>query len=105
MFYKRERKKPIVVESTSTRRRYWSPFLDFYCIDIMEKLLQDIDKLVYDVKNDSNRTKIIDLWVSLELSKIYWEAKQEYIRAKNEYDRDCYEDGELEDVPRATRGH
>ena len=55
----------------------------------MEKLLQDIDALVYAVKNDSNRTKIIDLWVMLlELSKKYGEAKQEYIRAKNEYERE-----------------
>lgn len=55
----------------------------------MEKLLQDIDQLVYDVKNDNNRTKIIDLWVMLlELSKKYGEAKQEYIRAKNEYERE-----------------
>jgi len=55
----------------------------------MEKLLQDIDDLVYNVKNDSNRSKLIDLWVLLlELSKHYWEAKKEYVRAKNELERE-----------------
>ena len=55
----------------------------------MEKLLQDIDDLVYNVKNDSNRSKLIDLWVLLlELSKNYWEAKKEYVRAKNELERE-----------------
>lgn len=55
----------------------------------MKNLIEKIDKMVYDVKNDSNRTNMVELWVLLlELSKIYWEAKQEYIRAKNEYDRE-----------------
>lgn len=55
----------------------------------MEKLLQDIDLLVSDIKSDTNRTKLIELTQKLiELSKIYWEAKAEYTRRKNKYDNE-----------------
>lgn len=55
----------------------------------MIELIKQIDDLVYNVKNDSNRSKLIDLWVLLlELSKHYWEAKKEYVRAKNELERE-----------------
>lgn len=55
----------------------------------MIELIKQIDDLVYNVKNDSNRSKLIDLWVQLlELSKVYWEARKEYVRAKNELERE-----------------
>lgn len=75
----------------------------------MENLIAKIDKMVYDVKNDSNRTNMVELWVLLlELSKIYWEAKQEYIRAKNwktylERHEDTRYKNELATNPKAKR--
>lgn len=55
----------------------------------MEKLLQDIDLLVSDVKSDANRSKLVELSSKLiDLSRIYWEAKAEYTRRKNKYDNE-----------------
>lgn len=55
----------------------------------MNELLNNIDELVTHIKNDSTRKKLPDLMIQLvALSKIYGEAKQDMVRAKNKYDRE-----------------
>ena len=56
----------------------------------MKELLRQIDDLITDIKNDTNKSKFPELWEKLiELSKIYAEAKQQYTRLK--VDRDLLE--------------
>lgn len=55
----------------------------------MKELIQEIDLLVSHIKSDASRSKMVELAVKLiELSKIYWEYKQEYTRLKNRYDNE-----------------
>lgn len=55
----------------------------------MQELINEIDLLVSHIKSDASRSKMVELAVKLiELSKIYWESKQEYTRLKNKYDNE-----------------
>lgn len=53
------------------------------------ELIKRIDELITEIKNDTSRSKMVDLGILLiDLSKQYWESKQAYIKAKNEYERE-----------------
>lgn len=55
----------------------------------MQEILNKIDELVKHIQSDTNRTKLPELSIQLvELAKIYWQAKQEFIRLKNKYDNE-----------------
>ena len=55
----------------------------------MQKLLEKIDNLVTSIQSDTNRSELPELSIALvELAKMYWQAKQEYIRAKYKYDNE-----------------
>lgn len=56
----------------------------------MQELLKQIDDLIDNIKSDTTKSKLPELWQKLiELSNIYGKAKREYIRLK--VDRDLLE--------------
>ena len=52
-------------------------------------IYEEIDSLIDNIKNDTNRTKLPDLLIKLmELSKLYGEAKREFVKQKMAYERE-----------------